>query len=338
MILTPKVSIVTVYYNRQDYVVESISSLLNQTYKDIEIIAVDDGSTDNTYEQLLSIKDSRLKVYTHANKGFVKSVKEAVELYSAGDFIAIHGSGDISLPRRIEKQAKVLEANFNIGVVGCYVDEVNKVTGEIIKRRPMINADSKTKSHDKLTEQIIKSNPFTHGEVMFRRDIYIKAGGYREFFKYSQDRDLWLRMSIITDFHIIKEVFYKRFKLPGGVSLSLDKIILQKYLSDFACQCVRFKLRGEKDLLEAHGEYSPFYRERNKGFAYELFSLAIYAWMHDDVDNAIYINDLSIDEKNIVLNTLFKSILYCFRRFSYTSELARKLLILCGYGKRKFKS
>ncbi|MDZ7835005.1 MAG: glycosyltransferase family 2 protein [Alkalibacterium sp.] len=113
------VSIVTVYYNRENQVKESIESLLNQTYQNIEIIAVDDGSTDNTYKLLSSYKDSRLKVIRHTNSGFVKSIRKAIE-HSNGDIIAVHGSGDISFLNRIEKQVSVLKNNSRIGVVSCY--------------------------------------------------------------------------------------------------------------------------------------------------------------------------------------------------------------------------
>lgn len=326
--------------------------MLCQTYDDIEIIAVDDGSTDNTHEELMKFNDSRLKVYTHENKGFVKSIKEAVEIYSSGDFIAIHGSGDISLPGRIEIQANILELNPNIGVVGCYVDEENKITGEIIKRRPRWNSSLKSSCYssrrdgsesyndllrNSLTKEIIESNPFTHGEVMFRRDIYIKAGGYREFFKYSQDRDLWLRMSLITDFYIVEEVLYRRFKLPGGVSVCIDKVILQKYLSNFACQCIRYKLKGEKDLLESYGEHAVFYRKREPIFAKELLFLALYAWMHGDAEKAKQINEMSIKERISTLNTLFKLLLSFTKRFQVIDKIAKKMLLFLGYGNRKFK-
>ncbi|MGV3240756.1 glycosyltransferase family 2 protein [Streptococcus hyovaginalis] len=97
------VSIITVYYNREDYISESINSLLNQTYKNIEIIAVDDGSTDKTYEKLKAIDDPRLKVYTQKNKGFVNTLFDEINKYNGG-LIAIDGWGNISLPNRIQDQ------------------------------------------------------------------------------------------------------------------------------------------------------------------------------------------------------------------------------------------
>mgnify|MGYP000891441484 CR=1 FL=1 len=323
-----KVSVITIYYNREDYVEESIRSLLNQTYTDMEIIVVDDGSTDRTYQKLLEFSDPRLKVYTHSNRGFVKSIIEAIQM-STGELIAIHGSGDISLPRRIEKQVEVMQQYPNVGVVGCYIDELNMVSGQRIYRRPYIS--DKTN----LTDQIIRSNPFTQGEVMFRRDVYEKVGGYRDFFRYSQDRDLWLRMSLVTDFYIIKEVLYHRFTLPGGVSRTTDKVVMQKYFADLACQCIELRRNGMPDLIEQYGIYAPFYRQRSSALAWNLFLQSIHEWMNGEITKAKYINQLSINEKIRLYNVLQSINLYFLSKSSTLNRLMKKILFKAGYGARK---
>lgn len=322
-----KVSIITVYYNRENYVQESLQSLLNQTYRDMEIIAVDDGSTDSTYQKLMSFSEPRLTVYTHANQGFVKSIREAIER-STGELIAIHGSGDISLPERIRKQAQILEENGHIGVVGCYIDECNVTTGHKKQRRSVIKKDVN------LTDQVILHNPFTQGEVMFRREVYNRVGGYREFFKYGQDRDLWLRMSLVTEFYIIPEVLYRRFNLPGGVSQSIDKIIMQKYFASTACQCIQMKRKGQSDLVEQYGMYASFFRKRDKSLCRNLFLLSIYAWMYEDTEKAIYVNQLSMEEKWTIWNIIQRGMLSFAYRFSGAECLMKKMLRILGYGKR----
>ena len=222
------VSVITIYYNRAEHVKESIQSLLDQTFSNVEIIAVDDGSTDNTLELLHSFSDSRVKVISHPNQGFVKSIIKAVSLASH-DIIAIHGSGDISLPERIEKQLQVLLDRPEIGVVGCYVANENMVSNESTIIKPEI--DTKIG----IAKQLLHMNIFLHGEVMFRKSIYLKAGGYRDYFKFAQDYDLWLRMSLYTEFAVVKEVLYTRFTLSDGVSASSSKISMQ---------CILRKLRG----------------------------------------------------------------------------------------------
>ena len=130
----PLVSVISAYYNREDHVEESIQSLLDQTYENLEIIThVDDGSTDNTLERLRRFDDPRLKIVTHENCGLVLSFIKAIEM-SSGEYIAIHGSGDLSLPRRIEKQAALLQEKEKVGVVGCYVNNIDTVTGHEMVR------------------------------------------------------------------------------------------------------------------------------------------------------------------------------------------------------------
>lgn len=323
------VSIVTVYYNRSEQVVESINSLLNQTYKNIEVIAVDDGSSDDTLEKLRSIKDKRLKVLTHENKGFVQSIRKAIE-HTKGDIIAIHGSGDISYPNRIEKQLKVLKENEKIGVVGCYVEHVNKVDN--YSRIIGIALDGITD----ITSYLLKKNIFTHGEVMFRKEIYDKVGGYRDFFKYTQDYDLWLRMSLHTQFYVIKEVLYKRYTLPDGVSAIFEKKIMQKFFSEMAKQCIEKKRDTGKDLIEEYGVYAPFFRKRSKRLAKNLWRLSVTSFVTGNIDDAKRAIGLSLNEKKIFINLSTALILELISKSKlFTKYITKALLILMMYYLKK---
>lgn len=285
-----KVSAVTVYYNRRDRVDESIQSLLDQTYGDLEIIAVDDGSTDDTLAKLRSFRDPRLTVVSHANRGFTASIIEAVKR-SAGEAIAVHGSGDISYPRRIERQAGMLIDRPDVGVVGCMVDNVNTVTGSSAVYHKLSEAEP-------ALGQLLRGNVFTHGEVMFRRRVYDEAGGYRTLFKFSQDYDLWLRMARLTSFATVKEVLYRRYTLSDGVSASFDKQIVQKYLAELARQCIETKLAGGADPIDEHGAYGLFFRRRSGRLARVLLRLGVGALLdHHDAKQARRILELSLDER-----------------------------------------
>ncbi|MDZ7835004.1 MAG: hypothetical protein U5K84_06360 [Alkalibacterium sp.] len=130
----------------------------------------------------------------------------------------------------------------------------NLTTNQTHLHKPKIN------DNVSLTSQLLSSNLFTHGEVMYRKSLYEKIGGYREFFMFTQDYDLWLRMSINTSFQIVEEVLYRRYVLDDGVSGSLEKQTLQRYFGEMARQGIESKLRGEKDLVDQYGYYAPFYR------------------------------------------------------------------------------
>ena len=262
----PKVTIVCAYYNREDYVTESVQSLLDQTYENLEIIIINDGSTDKTLERLSAFDDPRLKIITQDNAGFVPSIRRAVD-EATGEYIAVHGSGDISLPMRIEKQIQAMQSDKNIGVVGCYTEDDSK-TG---------NAKYTLKIRNNLNfnKTLMQYNMFTHGEVMFRKAVYDQVGGYRPFFIYAQDRDLWLRMSEHCDYRIVEETLYRRMRLSDGVSTNLKKSIIQASLSDFARFCAEERANGHPDPLDTIGPQSAFIKPPSEKLAKELLWIGV---------------------------------------------------------------
>ncbi|AFY69419.1 glycosyl transferase family 2 [Thalassoporum mexicanum PCC 7367] len=312
--LLPLVSIVSVYYNRQDCVDESIQSLLNQTYPNLEIVVIDDGSSDRTYERLCQIKDPRLKVISTANQGFVRAIKYAISL-TTGKFIAIHGSGDISLPQRIDRQLNLLQKNSEIGFVGCYIKNMylcQNNLNEANQSHTVLLMGDESRGIDGLRAG---HNPFTHGEVMFRRNVYQSVGGYRNLFKYGQDYDLWLRMAMITKFAIVKEFLYIRNVFPDGVTVRLEKLLLQVCLTDFSRQCIEQRINDGEDLIDRYGEYALFFRAKSKKLAIALWKLAVKLVYSCQLDQAGYINQLSLDEKRLISNTLLQFMIWISQKY-----------------------
>lgn len=244
----PKVSIVTVFYNREELVEESMQSLVDQNYDSYEVIAVDDGSSDGTLSKLLKFESEKVKILPLENGGFVRAIKLAIES-AQGEYIAVHGSGDISHPSRIAKQSELLDKESSIGVVGC------------VSEFAVVGTDIKYTSGKPFTgsfeRSLLKSNCFHHGEVMYRKSIYDKVGGYRELFKFAQDKDLWCRMSHHCDFSILNDVLYTRFvNQPNSVSENPKKTILQRKLANFASYCHKCRLEDGYDPLDKEGIYA----------------------------------------------------------------------------------
>ncbi|MCD9029525.1 glycosyltransferase [Luteimonas sp. BDR2-5] len=222
-IARPKVSVITGYYNRANFVDSTILSILNQTYINIELIAFDDRSSDGTGERMLDlqdrIQDDRLKVIIHErNKGFTVGMIDAIAS-SSGEYICVQGSGDISLPDRIARQVEVLDKNPEVGAVGCWYTNIVSTTGA---RRPC-----RPSADEVGFDELFKKNVFSHGEVMMRRSVYEKAGGYRAAFKFCQDIDLWLRISRIAKLATVQDYLYERFVRFDGVSYDPKKFAIQ---------------------------------------------------------------------------------------------------------------
>ncbi len=271
-----RVSIVSVWYNRADHVATSIESLLAQTHDDLEIILCDDGSTDATLAELRKFDDPRLIILSQANAGFVVTMNRMIAS-ATGDYIAVHGSGDVSLPERIARQAAVLDSDPDTGVVSCWIE----ARGDIKRPRGWDKDEAQP-----LRSVALEGNPFSHGEVMFRRSVFEAVGGYRPIFAFAQDRDLWLRMGLHTGYRVVPETLYRRFNLPGSVSRSGDKVILQKKLSAFAVQCARSVDAGYGDPVDRYGASALLLAERSSRLAYDLFRLGIGAWRRGETHEA----------------------------------------------------
>lgn len=263
-----KILIISVFYNRELMVDESVASIVSQLEDDMHLLLVDDGSSDHTLQRLCAWQGDRVSVVSHANMGFVHAIKTGIES-TASDYIAIHGSGDLSLPGRFRKQADYLDRHPEVGVVGCHSHCIYSNH----EMPPYIEAKQFTGD---ASRHLLTRNLFHQGEVMMRRRCYEQVGGYRTFFRYAQDRDLFCRMSQITHFHVLEEVLYQRYlAVPGSVSGTADKLLLQRYLSDFACYCHSERLAGRGDPLTQQGAQAALFWSPSPRVQTELFRRAL---------------------------------------------------------------
>lgn len=262
----PRVVVISPYYNRAHVVDRTVSGIVNQTYQDYAAYFIDDSSKDATYAELTKFSSPKIHVSTQANIGFTRTMINTINSTDS-EYIAIQGSGDVSYPARLEKQIACLDANPDVVLVGCHRDQVSEVTGEEIELRPVVEADAK--------QQLFRENPFAQGEVVMRRSAYLKAGGYRPFFTYRQDLDLWLRLSDHGRFVIVPERLYRIYKLPHSVSEDVKKLSVAMACRDFAIHCARERLAGRPDPLDRDGPVAALVRPRSATLADDL---AFAAW------------------------------------------------------------
>lgn len=240
MSIKPKVAIITVYYNRRDHVVESVKSLLNQTYDNLEVVIVDDCSTDDTFNLIKeTVADStrvNLKRNEH-NKGFTQTLIDTIKSIDA-KYIAIHGAGDISLPTRVEEQVNHLDKNLDVGVVTTDITNLKK---------PKFHKTEIT------LQDLLKKNRITHGAVMFRKKVHDQVGGYRSFFTTRQDKDLWFRMSLVTKISFLNKKLYELIVVNKSVSKKSSSNKIPTYLSVFAKQLILERIKNKRDILDTYG-------------------------------------------------------------------------------------
>jgi hypothetical protein len=269
-----KVSVISVFHNRARWAARTVASLLAQDHEDLEVILVDDGSTDGTLEALRRAADDRARVETHENMGFVAALKRAIAR-SSGDYIALLGSGDTCHPERLSRQARVLEERPEIGLVACGTERLDEGGRSLGTHVLQIDGDA---SH-----LVMARNPFHHGELMYRRSIYDAVGGYRDFFTYAQDHDLVCRMSRGTGFFFLSDILYQRYaKAPGSVSASPERVLAQRCFSHFAVRCHAQCLAGRPDPLDKWGNAAALLMPPSGDLAKSVRSLGLWRLREGD--------------------------------------------------------
>lgn len=277
-----RVSVVSVFYNRGAFVRDSVESLLTQTLQNIEIIIVNDGSTDDTATRLDEINDERLRVIHQENAGFTAAIRRAVsECRSA--YVAVHGAGDISLPKRLELQAAYLDENERVGIIGC------RYSNDGVIFRPQSTAVERGPVLDTF---MVRSRT-SHGEAMFRKALYDKVGGYRAVFTYAQDRDLWLRMGKFCDYAVLPDLLYERKRLPDGVYQTPEKFYMQRKLSQLAVECAAQRRSGERDMVDRFGPGAFYLSEPTKKLSSALNRRVVRLLIEGRHDGAVFLAKMS---------------------------------------------
>jgi len=210
----PAVSVLMPVHNGAPWVRDAVESILTQTLEDLELIVIDDGSTDATPEILAGARDPRLRVERRERAGLTRSLNVALGLARSA-LIARLDADDVALPERLERQRAFLDAHAEVGLLGTGAREVDEAGRTAREVRPP--ADDRA-----IRRALIRRNPFVHSSVMMRRSVLERVGGYDEALPVAQDYDLWMRMSRLTRLANLPAPLVVRRLLPGRVSAVRD--------------------------------------------------------------------------------------------------------------------
>lgn len=227
-----KISVVTASYNYQEYIKQTIQSVLDQTYQDWEMIIVDDGSTDNSIEVIRSYceKDSRIKLFTHENKqnkGLAETVKLGIEK-AQGEWIVFLESDDLINPDYMSKKLEVIKQHRNdINLIfnDCefFGDSQKTSDFEICFRKTRKNL-ARAKYPRRMFYNFYLSNKiFTFSAVMAKRKDLLKLN-YSLPIDSLLDWWLWIQMAYLGKFYYIPEKLTKwRLHLDSYIYSSKHK-------------------------------------------------------------------------------------------------------------------
>jgi glycosyltransferase involved in cell wall biosynthesis len=185
--MPPKISVIMPVYNGEKYVREAIQSVLDQTFSDFEFIIVDDGSTDNSGEAINSFKDERIRYEQLPHRGLIHTLNHAIQI-ARGTYIARMDADDIALPERLARQVEYMDTHPDIAVCGSWATCIDK-NGDNIGSYNYPPVENK-----KIKKYALIHNPFIHPSVVIRKEMIEKVGGYRAFWKHTEDYELWTRV------------------------------------------------------------------------------------------------------------------------------------------------
>ena len=270
--MTPLVSVLLASRNGSRYLEESLASLAAQTYPEIEIVAVDDGSTDRTPGILAAFasKHPRARVLRTEGVGLAGALALAAS-HASGRYLARQDDDDRSRPERIARQVAVLESNPDLAVLGtgtAVIDEHGHVTGPY----------AVPTERGAIRRTLLRATPFVHGSVMMRRTAYEAAGGYRAPFRASQDYDLWLRLGADAGLANLPEPLYEWRLHPSGVFSRArhDQLFYSAVARAFADE----RRRSGSDscaLLESSGTPEPFLERYSHAGILEFYLGEVHA-------------------------------------------------------------
>ncbi len=215
--MAPSVSVLIGIYNNASTLERAAASILGQTLKDLELILIDDGSTDDSEAKAreLAASDARVHVLTMPrNVGISASLNDGLRLAQA-PLVAIQDADDFSAPERLARQQEVLHADPEVAVVGCRMWEVDEQCRPLRPRTRFAAGE--------VGARLMAFNPIPNGSAMIRRDVALAAGGYDCRYRYAMEYDLWLRLADRWSIVALDHSLATRVMHPDNVAATAER-------------------------------------------------------------------------------------------------------------------
>ena len=245
----PAVSVLMPCYNAGAMVDEALESLVRQTLSNIEIICVEDGSTDDTRLRLdrWAARDSRIRVVRQPHAGVIAASNNGLQ-YCTAPFIARMDADDRAHPERLSRQAAFLDAHPEAGLVSCRVagfpaDQVRQGFAIYLEWQNGLLSDAD------IRREIFIESPLPNPSVTFRREVLLEAGGYQDF-GWPEDYDLFLRLYLAgVRFAKLPEVLVEWREHPARLTRTDPRYSLENFLRLKAHYLALGPLAGRDSVL-----------------------------------------------------------------------------------------
>ncbi|MFQ5865392.1 MAG: glycosyltransferase family 2 protein [bacterium] len=203
----PRVSVIIPMHNGSQFVSTAIQSVRNQTLKDLEILLVDDASTDETLKEVEPhLIDPRVRLFRNGCNLGIPTTKNKGLSRASGQYIAFLDQDDIWLPNKLAMQLRYLEDNSKIGLIcsGVYfVDQHGWVIGKKV-------LDIKVSQPPSQVKRLLLGNFITNSSAMVRKSCLDKTGYFNESLRGADDYDLWIRIAENYPIYYLKKILIKK--------------------------------------------------------------------------------------------------------------------------------
>ena len=209
--MTPGVSVVMPVRDGARWLRDAVESVLSQTFTDLELIIIDDGSADETsfISEEYARGDGRVHIIRQSGLGLVAALNRGISEARA-PIIARLDSDDLAASERIQHQLDFLRTHPEIGLLGTWAEKIDARGKHLTWLKP------ETRPRE-LIAILQSTNPFIHSSIMLRTEIARRLGGYRGAFKAAEDYDLWLRVAEVTTIANLPEVLIQYRWHAGNV-------------------------------------------------------------------------------------------------------------------------
>ncbi|MFC1848268.1 glycosyltransferase family 2 protein [Chloroflexota bacterium] len=266
----PKVSVIIPSYNRASLVTRAIDSVLVQTYPYLEVVVVDDGSTDNTTDVVGSYADERVKCVKHRKNRGVSAARNAGINVSRGEFIGFLDSDDEWLPEKLERQVeKFKSASVNTGLVYGGYEVIDSGSNKTISWE-------NPKKRGPVFRYLLKEDFIGSPTPLVKRECFEKAGCFDEELQFCEDWDMWLRIAQYYEFDYVGETVAKFY--VSQFQTTSDSYRALQNLSKFWAKHHTY-LSEEPAILAHHFKWAAqrYLIEREYGTARTYFANAVRA-------------------------------------------------------------
>ena len=210
--MTPQITVVMPVRNGARWLGEAVESVVSQTLPDWELIAIDDGSTDDTPRILgeWERRDQRIRAIRQDALGLVTALNRGLAEARA-PLLARLDADDRALPQRLERQLRHLVSHPDIGLLGSWAQKIDERGTRHGQLKPATEPEQ-------LSRALLQGNPFVHSSVMLRTEAVRRLNGFRPAFRAAEDYDLWLRIAETARLANLPEVLIEYRWHSGNVT------------------------------------------------------------------------------------------------------------------------